>query len=230
MEIFDDSSLVNTVHNVLHAELFSNEIPIKEKEKIARWTAKRLGIKGSYSGLFAPTEQDFKMKSTLFMGEPLVSYASTSHIFGEEAMIMLEKWNLNTPEVKSALKKVKDGWKQKIKANEEMLGRRMGLFCCGKCSTAYWRGLVYGCLDKAQERLDSGMTVLKKLRSEDGKWKRFPFYTTLWVLNDIETDKAKEELSYAKPVMKRYLDRNSREKSQFDIRRRQIIKTILQKI
>jgi hypothetical protein len=103
MVFFDESSLSETINHVLHAELFNEEIPMREKERIAVWIANRRGIKGSYQGLFAPTEADFKGKATLFTGEPITSGAATAHILGEEAMGLLQRWQLKIPDVQEAL-------------------------------------------------------------------------------------------------------------------------------
>ncbi|MDD4663999.1 MAG: hypothetical protein PHD83_04970 [Caldisericia bacterium] len=230
MEYFDETSLSNTVNNVLHAELFSETIPSREKEKIALWISKRRGIKGSYHGLFAPTEADFKEGVHLFTGEPITSGAATSHILGEEAMGLLQRWNLTIPEVQQALTTAKKSWRAKIAEDEEIYGRPMGMFCCGKCTNAYWRGLLNGSLDKADTRLPRGLEILKSLRDGKGKWRRFPFYNTVWVLYDIHSKASKEELHYVAPLLERYISRKPTTVSSYYSRRLQIIQNILKTI
>ncbi len=230
MQYFDERSLSNTVNNVLHAELFSETIPNREKEKIALWISKRRSIKGSYHGLFAPTEADFKKGVHLFTGEPVTSGAAISHIIGEEAMNLLQRWDLDIPEVKQVLTTAKKSWRAKISEDEAIYGKPMGMFCCGKCSNAYWRGLLSGSLDKADTRLRRGLEILKSLRDGKGKWKRFPFYNTIWVLHDINTKASKEELQYVTPLLERYISRRVTATSLYYDRRSQIIQNILKTI
>ena len=137
MDYLDESSLAKTIYHVLHAELFSDTIPNKEKEKIALWISGRLGKRGSYHGLFAPTEADFEEGVHLFTGEPITSRVATSHIMAEEAMGLLQRWNLSIPEVQQALTTAKKSWRAKIAEDEEHYGSPMGMFCRGKCSNAY---------------------------------------------------------------------------------------------
>lgn len=227
MVFFDESSLSETINHVLHAELFNEEIPMREKERIAVWIANRRGIKGSYQGLFAPTEADFKGKATLFTGEPITSGAATAHILGEEAMGLLQRWQLKIPDVQEALSSVKKNWREKIARDEERYGSPMGMFCCGKCTNAYWRGLLNGCLDKPETRLPRGLEILKSLRDGKGKWRRFPFYNTVWVLQDIQSSASKEELQYVAPYLERTLARKKIASSVYEQRRQRILQKIV---
>ena len=103
MTLLDESSLAKTIDNVNESLFFEKPIAREEKEKVTQWIASRLGLKGSYRGLFAPTIQDFKSPATLFMGETLKTGASTSHILGEESMQILKKLPSKDIVVKKAL-------------------------------------------------------------------------------------------------------------------------------
>lgn len=227
MQYWDETSLANTINHVLHAELFSENIPKREKEKIALWISGRRGLKGSYHGLFAPTEADFDKGVHLFTGEPITSGAATSHIIGEEAMGLLQRWNIPIPEVQDALAEAKNTWRVKIAEDETHYGAPMGMFCCGKCTNAYWRGLLNGSLDQSDTRLPKGIQILKSLRDGKGKWRRFPFYNTIWVLHDIHSKASQEELQYVAPFIERYISRKTNLDTPFYKRRLRIMQNIL---
>ena len=223
MQYFDHTSLYKTLDNVLHAELFEQKIPKDEKEEIGQWISQRQGIRGSYSCLFAPTEKDYKDGSRLFTGEPINSGAATAHILGEEAMITLQKWQLTSPEIQKTLHTAKKGWNKRFKEEEELNKTTVGMFCCGKCTNSYWRALHFGCIDNADERITAGLKILHQLHDDKGKWRRFPFYHTIWVLSDLNYPQAKEELQYVSPIMKRYLNRKADLGDLYQNRRRLII-------
>lgn len=226
MKYLDETSLAKTVDHVHESLFFKVPIPTNEKERVANWLVSRLGQRGSYGGLIAPTETDFSSPAVLFTGEKLKSGASTAHILGEEAMQALKLLKTNQPEVLSAIEKSKLVMEGILKREEQKMGHKAGMFCCGTCSVAYWRSLTTGCLDHAEERLSIGLKTLKSLRDGKGKWRRFPYYYTLLALSSINLPDAREELLYTSKTMEKALRKTSMN-DLYKSRRNQLIEQIL---
>jgi len=223
MEHLVEESLAKTLDRVNESMFFDIPIPNQEQEKVTQWIIARLGQKGSYGGLFAPTEIDFADKVQLFMGEFLTTGASKAHILGEESMRVLKKMHIKSKEVQNALESAKN-------CMETILRReKSGMFCCGTCSVAYWRSLNSGCLDYSEERLSNGLKILKSLRDGKGRWRRFPFYYTLLALSEIDLPEVKEEFQYASQSMERTLNKTSKV-DPFGSRRKRLVEGILSKL
>lgn len=229
MNYLDESSLANTLDRVNESLFLSKPIPTKEKEKVTSWIINRLGLKGSYAGLFAPTKQDYENKTFTFTGEEFNSQASLAHILGEESMRVLKKLDVKTKNVKDALETAKNIMEERIRPGEESMGKKMGMFCCGKCTVSYWRSLTSGCLDYPEERLSNGLKILKKLRDGKGKWRRFPFYYTLLGLSEIDLQDVNDELRYVESTMEKSLKHLGRNEK-FDPRRKVLLERLLSKI
>ena len=82
-----------------------------------------------------------------------------------------------------------------------------GMYCCGLCSVAYWRHVMVGGLDRNEQRLAAGMEALRTHRTDDGRWRRFPFYYTLLALSELDLELALDEMRYAAPLLERYVKR-----------------------
>jgi hypothetical protein len=168
--------------------------------------------------------------TTMFTGEKITSGAATAHILGEDALSIINRWNLADKALQKDIASLRKQWSLKMDECESQLGRPMGMFCCGKCSLAYWRGLLAGTMPRGQERLSQGLKLLQANRDGRGRWKRFPFYNTLWVLGEMPDPKAKKELHYAVPSMERFLKRTASSEQVFDLRNRKIIESILSQL
>lgn len=227
MKLLNKESLGETINRIYQAELFGQTIPSKEQIEVYRWMLERAGQKGSYSGLSAPTPNDFKQGATLFTGEKLTTGASTAHILGEDALSIMHRWNIADTSLQSAFSRLELQWRQKMNNDEKLQGSPMGIFCCGKCSLAYWRGLITGTMDKGEERLSKGLEILHSLRDGKGRWRRFPYYNTLWVLGQIPLPQARKELQYAKVGMENFLKRSIDSQDPVDLRKRKILEALL---
>jgi hypothetical protein len=82
-----------------------------------------------------------------------------------------------------------------------------GTFCCGKCTVGLWRHLVAGGLDRKDERLRRGVAHLRSARSGDGTWRKFPFWYTVLALSEMDFRKARNEIKYASPLLRRAAER-----------------------
>jgi hypothetical protein len=198
MTILDTTSLVSTLDHTNAKFLLGETIPAGEGLKTARWIASRLGEKGSYRGMFAPTPADFEQGVHVFTGEKLVC-ASARHIMGQEASRVV--WLLGRQD---AL--VRKAYEQATRwMHEEPYFLETGLFCCGRCTLAYWRHFSVGDFKNKEALLLKGIKKMQEYRLANGKWRRFPFFYTIYTLVDLDFDPALSELRYARPAMEKYL-------------------------
>jgi hypothetical protein len=170
------------------------------------WVLSRQGLKGSYRGLFAPTEKDTRGVK-LLTGEPIFS-AALRHILGEEALRTAVVWNL---EPFSPVKKAKESFIHLLEGVGDPPAKACGFFCCYKCTPAFLRTLAVVKPDGWEATLQTGVENIRKKRTSDGRWHGFPFYYTLLTLSEIEIPSAKVELKHARTVAKKLLNRYPKE-------------------
>jgi len=225
MGLVNRQSLNATLDAVDDALFHGRRLSKAERTDAARWIAGRQGLPGSYSGMFAPTTQDFETGVRFFTGERLPTRAGTAHVLGEEACRALILLDVKEAVVQDALKRATDGIMERVaKINEP----RRGTYCCGKCTVAYWRHLAVGGLEYPERRLAAGMKVLKSRRDGEGKWGIYPFYYTLLALSEIDLPSARKETQYAAPVCERILKRKPKD-DKFDVRRRLLAERALER-
>jgi hypothetical protein len=228
MSILNTNSLADTIDNINDRLFYNETIPDKEKEDASFWIIEQQGEEGAYTKkMFAPTESDFQKGIRLFTGEKITSEAAIAHILGEEAIKALILMGIDKPEIKKATKEAGESMKDILKKNEQQ-GYNTGMFCCGKCSLAYWRNILAGGLPNYQNKLKAGLDLLKSYRKDDGQWRRFPYYNTVFTLNGIDLPEAKEELTYASIRMDRLLKRPA--KNKYDERKKIIIEKALERV
>lgn len=225
MKLVNLNSLAATLDAINEAFFYGHQLTKIQKLEAAKWIASRRGKPGSYAGMFAPTNSDFKKGIKVFTGEPVRSNAATGHILGEEACRALKLLKVSNSEVKAALNRANDEFLKRLREYETKW-KVHGMYCCGICSASYWRNIVAGGLDKKEQRLAAGMKKLKNYRLGNGVWRRFPFFYTLLALNEIELKSANEEMRYAAPVCERYLKR-AKSGSKYSQRRNDLAERIL---
>jgi len=228
MGILETNSLAITIDNLTDAFFYGRNIPSAEKLEIAKWIAGRQGEKGSYSGLPAPTAYDFSLPVKLFTGEIVKTRAARAHILGEEAMTALYLLDVKNPYVKTAMKNASELFSERIGCPKP----GTGYYCCGLCTPWYWRHLSAGGYSENgwnAKEISRGMKILKGHRDGKGRWRRFPFYCTLFALLDIDDKGAVGEIKYAAPSIERYLKRGRRG-DKISSRRYDILEKVLGRI
>ena len=220
MSILNPGSLAETI-DVINDVIFAGiKIPQSEKIELAKWLSSRQGIKGSYAGMPAPTEMDFKNPVKVFTGEKITTAASKAHILGEEACRAMILIGVRNKEVKTALENATAGILNRINESEIACGKS-GMYCCGICTVSYWRHMTAGGLADTERRTEAGLKALKEHRLGDGRWRRFPYYYTLLALEEIDHKLAIAEMKYAAPGLEHLLNRKpSKDKH---INRRQVL-------
>lgn len=200
--LLDKNSLANTIDNVSDALLFGKKISDNDKEEISEFIVSRHGKYGSYANMFAPTEYDMKNDLILFTGEKIKTGAGKSHMLGEESSRILRKLNVHTKSIDTALKEADEGILGRIKAGQDDPRYVHGTYCCKSCTCSLWLNLSSGGLGNDTQMLKSGLKWLKKFRDGKGRWKSFPFYYTLYTLNEIDLKYSADELKYVAEFLK----------------------------
>jgi len=175
--------------------------------------------------MFAPTGEDLRNGVRVYTGEPVKSRAAISHILGQEACRALILLNVRDANVGQALQQATAGMLHRLEQAEDS-GEVHGMYCCGICSVAYWRNVIAGGLDRNEERLAAGMAALRTHRTDDGRWRRFPFYYTLLALSEIDLSPALDEMRFAAALLERYVKKKV-PGNRFSERRRVIAERIL---
>jgi hypothetical protein len=220
-------SLARVVDEVNQSFFQRKSLNNSKRKQLAVAIVSTIGKPGSYAGMSAPYDADFKVGVRTFTGEPLRSRAGISHVLGEEACRSLILLKIPDADTKAALAQATNGMLRRLNLSEAE-GYNPGMYCCGTCSVAYWRHLAVGGLDRNEERLIAAMEALKTYRTGDGHWNRFPFYYTLLSLSEMNIDLALDEMRYVAPVLERLIRRFSL-KNQYSERRHILFERILAK-
>lgn len=227
MRFVNQGSLYQTIDRVNEALFSGKVIPAAESNAVCTFIASRFGLPGGYCGLFAPAKGDSNGNVAFFTGEPIKSGASISHILGEESMRVLKLLSPKGAEAKAALRQSVQLLKTMMRKSEEM-GYNPGTFCCGNCTSAYWRNLLVNKPKDLSRRLDLGLKNLKGERMGNGKWKRYPFFHTVLVLTEMHSEEARTELRYAAPALERAVGRQQKVAPKFRARREALLERVLE--
>jgi hypothetical protein len=227
MVTVNTESLAETVDAVNDAFFHRRRLTKSNRKELARRIAQRRGKPGAYAGMFAPTDQDLHTGVRVYTGELIRSGAAIGHIIGEEACRALILLSVEDNTIREALERATSGMLRRLRQTEDM-SKVHGMYCCGTCSVAYWRHIMVGGLDRNKERLAAGMLALGARRTDDGRWRRFPFYYTLLALSEINLKPALDEMRHAAPLLERYVKRKVAD-NRFSERRHILCERILAK-
>ena len=182
-------SLQETVYRLEEVRQGFRKCSGKEIQEAVNWVLQRQGLKGSYRGLFAPTEKDLAEGLQTLTGEKYPGrQALTSHILGEEALRAVILWSRGShPAAVKALTSFK----------EIMDSAPGGRYCCYNCTIGFLRALSVVKLKGSGEILGKGIGNIKRMREACGRWRGFPFYYTLLALSEMNVPSAKAELKHA---------------------------------
>lgn len=226
MDLLNKDSLFQTIDNVSEALLFGLPIRAKEKDEISRFIVSRHGKPHAYANTFAPTESDLREDLILFTGERIKTNAGKCHIAGEEACRILHKLNVKTEVVLSILSEAESSLQKRIESSATNPKYVHGTYCCKPCSCGLWLNLSSGAFNNA-DMLKDGLGFLKTHRDGKGRWGSFPYYYTLYVLNEIDPCLVREELRYAAPSLPNKKPKTTENK--YELRRHYLCEQIRQK-
>jgi hypothetical protein len=200
MNLIDHTSIVNSLDKLNECYLYGETVPADAGLQLARWIASRLGEKGAYRGMFAPTPSDFEHGIHVFTGEELQS-ASARHIMGQEAARAVWLLGNRDPELHNVYEHATAWMHDNLEFHET------GTFCCGRCTLAYWRHFSVADFKNKHMLLQKGLLAMRKMRTGDGQWRTLPFYYAVYTLTDLDLELAREELNYARRAMESHLKR-----------------------
>ncbi len=219
------NSLSRTLDALAETRFFGRRLAATDRAAAVRWICGRQGLPGAYAGMFAPTDADWR-GIRLFTGERVLSRAGIGHQLGEEACRVLTGLGPRGAEDSAALQRAIAGMTAQLGRTEDR-GQSTVVYCCGSCSTAYWRNLALGLFPHAEARLSAGMSALKTCRTSDGQWRRFPFFFTCLALTEVDPSLARSELEHAARRWERVLPRLARSKNKYAQRRAEIGRRVL---
>ncbi|MHA1906020.1 MAG: hypothetical protein ACW98Y_01895 [Candidatus Thorarchaeota archaeon] len=144
---------------------------------------------------------DLSQKNRLITGEKLATKLAVKNIKAVQKARLLS--SLNAPSTEDL---------QKLLSLEDWIAEQcFAKFCAvGECrhsSIAYLRYLGTFDDESTKSKVDSFVNLISKHRDGKGRWKGFPFYYTLLVLNELKTEVAKKEIEYAIPACQRAMNR-----------------------
>ena len=226
MSHLNRNSLCATLDCISESLFFKKNIPESQRIAAAKWIARRQGLPGSYANMFAPAAKDTS-GIQLFTGEVVRTQAAIAHILGEESCRILTLLQVKDQQVRASLNRAVQGLVARLEEAERR-GYCLGTYCCGTCSAAYWRNLAIGLLARAEERLRLGLNQLKRVRKDNGTWRRFPFLYTCLALTEIGPELAKSEMQYAALYWQKNLRRFSSSESCIARRRAAVGRRLLE--
>lgn len=188
------NSLVLTVDR-FNKTYFNDENWIPEAESIVEWTSGQLGKTKGYAGSFAMTDGDWQIPFRLFSGEPVTTCAGRSHVIAQEATRMLRIISSETGWDIPACNESENRLSERIFNNPKSIASKTGEYCCGTCSTAFWRALHSGAYSDRNDVIPMTFKTLDAHANPEGGWRRFPFYYTLYMLLESHHPEALHALS-----------------------------------
>lgn len=192
-------SLVEIVDRINEIEQQGELLTVDQKEKANQILKKFYSGDPNYLGLTIP-EYDFEQGGQLFTGERLHTR------MGIHTVLSLE--------VCRAILSL-TGFQDDLKAMIDEIDHRLLRKCyvkdycvMGECvfaALAFWRYLLVSDWPDRELRIQNYVRILRENRDGFGGWKHFPFYYTLFVLQETQLPDAREELAYALPACQTHL-------------------------
>ena len=144
---------------------------------------------------------DLSQKNRLITGEKLATKLAVKNIKAVQKARLLSSLNAPSAEDLQNLLSLEDWIEKQCFAKFCAVGE------CRHSSITYLRYLGTFDDETTKSKVDSFIQTLSEHRDGKGRWKGFPFYYTLLVLNEMKTEAARTEVEYALPACKRALNR-----------------------
>jgi hypothetical protein len=202
MNLISVNSLSTTLDNINDRFLKDIKFSASEKKQVLDYITSRHAAAGSYRNMFAPTDKDYSQVIKLFTGEPLTTRASKAHILSEECCRILKTLNVNNKAASIAFVESMKDLKDAVNSSKVLNKYAEGTYCCAKCTAAYWRNLSSD-LKHNKTEITNGLKYLKSMRDGKGRWKKFPYYYTVYSLVTIDLPQAKDELRYTSLMLEK---------------------------
>lgn len=199
----DELSLGRTVERIEGHLIAEGERASEEcVAKAVAWLVARQATSGWRRGMFEPLPTDFDVGTRLATGERLRTRLATWNVLSHEAVRLIHQLAPGAAAAQEAAARALSTFRQHCYARHHCaIGE------CAHSAISYLRlvASIGDCEDKAW--VDAELATIRRHRSDTGRWKRFPFYYTLFVLLDLPGDIAREELRHAVPACLRVRNR-----------------------
>jgi hypothetical protein len=140
---------------------------------------------------------DLTQKNRLITGEKLSTKLAVRNIYAvQKARLLSQLISPSSEDMKNLLSL--DDW-----IAEQCFTKFCAAGECRHSTMAYLRYLGTFEDETTKERVETFIRKVSAHRDGKGRWKGFPFYYTLLVLHELNTEAAREELDYAIPACRR---------------------------
>ena len=220
MNIFDDGSLYKTVTNAARELFFGGSFSDAEKAKLANWI---LDHQNRCKGfMFYPSEQDREGGIQFFSGEKPRAKFLVDNLVELETLRVLALIQPGELKVRSIFQEANRRIYPLCFANGCIVGE------CAHASIAFRRYLLVQDQIASGEKNRQTLQAMKLRRSDEGKWRGFPFYFTLLWLTELPGSMGGDELDYAREYCER-LSRRMKDEEPLDEVRRKILQRALER-
>lgn len=159
---------------------------------------------GRKAGLFALSDEDWRLGPRLWTGEPIRTKLAAEHVYSQETARLLHLLAGGDPAVARAV----------AAASTRLGGTCYAVQHCtiGECATSfigYVRLLAAIHEESSDVDIAPRIATLSQHRLGDGRWRRFPLFYTALVLSELRLPLARAELLYAQPACLRAARHNS---------------------
>ncbi len=201
MDLIQPTSLHATLEAVNDVFLRKQRLSSDQESTVLAWLAARQCSSGAYEGYFMPLSLDRRENARLYTGERLHTSLALSYIPMLETARALKLFSLQGELESRALARVE----------RRIHDRCFTHFCavgeCAPITIAYMRYLNAQRSEPADQVIACFLKRLTESRNGSGRWKGFPFYYTLLMLNELDLPLANEERSYARRLCENLLAR-----------------------
>jgi len=192
-------SLVEIVDRINEIEQQGELLTVDQKEKTSKALKKFFLGDPNYLGFYIPGD-DLEKGGQLFTGERLHTRMGIHNVLSLEVCRAILSLTGYQDDLKPMLDEIDYRLKYECYVKDYcVLGE------CAFAALALWRYLLVSDWPDREERVQNYVRILKENRDGAGGWRHFPFYYTLFILQETQLMGAREELGYALPACQTHL-------------------------
>ncbi|MGY5878885.1 MAG: hypothetical protein RTV31_01485 [Candidatus Thorarchaeota archaeon] len=185
-------------------------------EQVAEFIARQQIRYGHSAGAFVESRNVSRSKARLYTGERLQTHLAVKNILTIESARALVLSGSSSEIATSSISLVENWLENQCFSDFCATGE------CRHSSVAFIRYL--NALGKT-DRLNSMISKLSKFRDGKGGWKGFPYFLTLLVITEVESQAANDELAYTLPFTEQRFKRSKSEEP-YKSRRNEVLAKI----
>jgi hypothetical protein len=195
----EEFSLIKIVDRLNDIEQHGELLTISQKEEAKNFLARFFIDNPIYLGFHIPT-LDFVQGGQLYTGERIHTRMGIHTVLSLEICRALLSLLGYQPDLEHIMNQVDSRLENKCYVRDYCITGE-----CVYAALTFWRYLLVSDWSDREQRLKNYLRILRENRDGYGGWKHFPFYYTLFVLQETQLPEAREELSYALPACHSHL-------------------------